>query len=62
MRERRLRPFLRGLAPVGRLVHIDPFWADRLMIAFGGCDDWSALMRATREVRDRAEAKAGGKK
>jgi hypothetical protein len=28
------------------------------MLAFGGCDDWAALLRGTKEVREKAEVAA----
>lgn len=42
-----------GLHTPGKMIYIDPFWLDRLFYSFSQCDDWTFLLRASHEFRDK---------
>ena len=33
----------------GKFVYLDPFWLEKLQQSFAECDDWSWLLRSTKE-------------
>jgi tetratricopeptide (TPR) repeat protein len=44
---------IEGLHTPGKMIYIDPFWLDRLLYSFSQCDDWTFLLRASREFREK---------
>jgi tetratricopeptide (TPR) repeat protein len=53
LRRTQLATSLNGLHVPGKFVHLEPFWLEKALHAFAQCDDWSSLLKSTREFRAR---------
>ena len=51
LRKSQMRQFLTDIYAPGKFVNIDSFWLDKLMHAFGECDDWATLLKSSQTFR-----------
>jgi hypothetical protein len=51
LRKSQMRTFLTDIYAPGKFVNVDSFWLDKLMHAFGECDDWATLLRSSQTFR-----------
>jgi tetratricopeptide (TPR) repeat protein len=49
IKAQQMHKHLVGIQVPAKYVHIDAFWQERLMHAFAQCDDWSYLLKASKE-------------
>jgi tetratricopeptide (TPR) repeat protein len=57
IKREQMNKHLKGIQIPAKYVYIDPFWQERLLHAFTKCDDWSFLLKGSKEFNTKANVR-----